>query len=212
MADINSDRILALAGIFQAAGLVQEVACKNTVEQSAFNTSIHSVFKINADSVEEIYGGTSGLKYGLDMIARLFNKNNKKADMEITRYVISMMVLERKLIKNSAMLEAISVGIEKAEAQSEHFGSHTHENIIASLADLYSNTISTLSPRIMVSGEHGYLENPDNANKVRTLLLAGIRSTVLWRQKGGGRLQLIFGRNKILKITENLLSQIPVLH
>ncbi|MDH5436347.1 MAG: high frequency lysogenization protein HflD [Gammaproteobacteria bacterium] len=212
MTEADPDCIIALAGIFQAAGLVQEVACKNTVEQSAFNTSIHSIFKLNADSVEDIYGGISGLKYGLDMLAKLFNKNNKQTDMEITRYVISIMVLERKLIKNPAMLEKIRVGIEKAEAQSEHFNSHTHENIIASLADVYSNTISTLSPRIMVSGDHGYLDSPDNANKVRALLLAGIRSTVLWRQKGGGRLQLILGRNKILKTTEGLLANMPVLH
>ena len=78
MADSNPERILALAGLFQAAGLVQEVACKSTADQSAFNTSIHSIFKINADSVEEIYGGISGLKYGLEIIVKLFDKNNKK--------------------------------------------------------------------------------------------------------------------------------------
>jgi high frequency lysogenization protein len=40
---------------------------------------------------------------------------------------------------------------------------------------------------------------------VRTLLLAGLRSAVLWRQLGGGRFDLMFGRKKIMREAEALL-------
>ncbi|MEK9134155.1 MAG: DUF489 family protein, partial [Pseudomonadota bacterium] len=60
-----------------------------------------------------------------------------------------------------------------------------------------SQTISTLTPRIMVNGEHGHLSNPLIAAKVRAALFAGIRSAFLWRQLGGNRWQLLFNRAKI---------------
>jgi high frequency lysogenization protein len=58
----------------------------------------------------------------------------------------------------------------------------------------------------MVSGENSYLESPDMANKVRALLLAGIRAAVLWRQCGGSRWQLLFKRRAIIKAAETLLA------
>ncbi len=44
--------------------------------------------------------------------------------------------------------------------------------------------------------------------KIRALLLAGIRSSVLWRQMGGSRLQFIFSRQKIKKTAEKLLLRL----
>jgi len=114
------------------------------------------------------------------------------------------MHLERKLAKKPDMLKTIAQGIEKAREQARHFSS-THENVVANLADLYVNTISTLPPRIIVNGEHGYLSDPENANKVRALLLAAIRSAVLWRQCGGMRLQLLLNRRKIIEEAEKIL-------
>jgi high frequency lysogenization protein len=44
--------------------------------------------------------------------------------------------------------------------------------------------------------------------KVRALLLAGIRAAVLWRQVGGSRLQILFSRAKIKAAAEKILQQI----
>lgn len=43
-----------------------------------------------------------------------------------------------------------------------------------------------------------HLQDSRNADKVRALLLAGIRSAMLWRQLGGRRWQLLFSRRKLL--------------
>ena len=58
----------------------------------------------------------------------------------------------------------------------------------------------------MVKGEPPHLQNPDNINKIRALLLAGIRSAMLWRQVGGLRRHIIFNRRKLLTITHRLLA------
>jgi high frequency lysogenization protein len=55
-----------------------------------------------------------------------------------------------------------------------------------------------------VQGEPTFLQQSDNVNKIRALLLAGIRAAVLWRQKGGRRWQFIFQSNKILETAVNL--------
>ena len=111
------------------------------------------------------------------------------------RYVISLLHLERKLSRQHQMLDKIATGIEKAQAQSVHF-STTHSNVIANLAGLYQETVSTLTPRIIVSGAQGHLTVTENAEQVRALLLAGIRAAILWRQCGGKRRKLLFSRKE----------------
>ena len=81
-----------------------------------------------------------------------------------------------------------------------------HPLLVEKLAELYSRTISTLTPRIMVSGEHGHLANPAIAARVRAALLAGIRSAVLWRQLGGRRWQLLLRRGRIARAAADLLT------
>ena len=78
----------------------------------------------------------------------------------------------------------------------------------ARLAELYANTISTLGPRIMIRGDQNHLTNTENAAKMRTLLLAGIRAALLWNQAGGTRWKLLFERGKMQREADSLLKRI----
>ncbi len=84
----------------------------------------------------------------------------------------------------------------------------THENVIAGLADIYTDTISTFSFRIQVMGEYQFLQQTRIANQIRTLLFAGVRSAVLWRQLGGNRLKAIYQRTAILETARSLHKEI----
>jgi high frequency lysogenization protein len=209
----NRDKTLALAGIFQAARLVQQIARRGMVDQEVFATSIESIFKIDASTPEDVYGGVQNVLSGCKtLLAQLGGGDatnpGQTKDIEVTKYTINIMVLERKLMKQPELLKRITDGIEKARAQVEHF-STTHDNVIASLADVYSETISTLRPRVMVNGEHNHLSNPDNASKIRALLLAAIRSAVLWDQCGGSRWQIMFNRKVFIAEAENIIRENP---
>jgi len=201
--DIHRDRVLALAGMFQATSLVSQVARNGLVDTAPYTASIQSILAIDAESVEAIYGGLAGLEQGLRILGSEFGRQAPARGTDITRYVINLMHLERKLVRRPALLKAIREGIEAANTQAEHF-SVTHTNVIARLADVYTRTVSTLGPRIMVRGEPVYLNNPDNANRIRALLLAGIRSAVLWRQRGGTRLNLLTSRRRIVATAQEL--------
>lgn len=211
MISTDTDRTLALAGITQAAHLVQQVAKRGSVnDPAAFETSIASIFKIDAESAEAIYGGSAGVTAGLKLLRAQLTKQSATRDLELTKYFIAILYLERQLTKRPAMLDKIAEGVEKARAQAQYFSSEDaaiHASVIAGLAGIYSDTISTFTPRIVVNGEQRFLDNPDNANKIRALLLAAIRSAVLWRQCGGGRLQLLFARGVTLRAIEDILKK-----
>ncbi|RJQ47350.1 MAG: lysogenization regulator HflD [Gammaproteobacteria bacterium] len=192
------DIVLALAGIAQACALVQQVARKNSADSVALEVSLESLFKINADNTEAIYGSAADVRPGLKAVQEQLGGSRAPANLELMRYAANVMQLERALAKNPRMLERIRTGIEGAQEKRQALGA-AHPDVIAHLAQIYSETISTLTPRIIVQGEQGYLSNPDNANKVRALLLAAIRSAVLWRQVGGRRWQLLFARGALAR-------------
>ncbi|MCX7088089.1 MAG: high frequency lysogenization protein HflD [Methylococcales bacterium] len=201
-----TNQTIALAGIAQAAALAQQLAVTGRADPEALQSSVGSILKINADNVIDVFGDLSGLKLGLTELANQLT-GTKIANPEQARYAASLVFLEKKLSNQPAMLNTISIGIEKAQSQSEQFGL-LHENVLANLGDLYHSTLSTLQPRIMINGDEVYLSRPDVVNKVRTVLLAGIRATLLWRQCGGSRWKFIFFRKKLQAEIQHLLAQI----
>jgi len=201
------DRILSLAGIFQVAVMVQILAKTGRTREPYFTASIESLFKIDSCDVPDVYGGIPNLKLGLEAIIALFSQTKEPKDAEIARYVLSLLHLERKLDKDPKKQKRIQEGVRRAQIQSTHF-STTHDNVMANLASLYTDTLSTFRFRIYVSGEPVYLNQTVIINKVRALLFAGIRSSVLWRQMGGRRWQFLISRRSILETAKALLTQI----
>ncbi len=213
-----TDRTIALAGIFQATQLVQNIANTGSADEQDVETCILSIFRTDIDKPIDIFDGTEKLHMGLrKLIEQLGGRDtndtndtntqsSQNKDLHVTKYAAGVMVLEKRLKRDADMLAKIADGIEHARKQMEHF-SLLHDNVIANLADTYAQTISHLKPRIMVQGEHIYISNPNNANRIRTLLLAAIRATVLWRQCGGTRWQLLFQRRTIVDEARQLLKE-----
>ena len=201
-----TNQTIALAGIAQAAALVQQFATKGSCDPVALETSIASVLKIDSDSVIDVYGSLSGLSLGLTQLD-IQMTGYKIVNPEQARYSASLVFLENQLSQHKNLLKIIQTGLIKAQSQSEHFGL-MHENVFANLGEVYQNTISTLQPRIMVNGEQNYLSRNEVANKIRACLLAGIRSAILWRQCGGTRWKFLFYRKKIQAELQILLKQI----
>ena len=204
----STEPVIALAGVFQAAALVRDLAREGGVEREPFEASILSIFQIDAPSAEAVFGELGALTYGFRVLCRQLGTDNAIRDSELTRYGIGLLHLERKLVKRRDLLERIRSEVLTAADRAQYF-SPTHENVIAKLADIYQATVSTLQPRIMVSGEREYLDNANNANRVRALLLGGIRAAVLWRQVGGSRWNLIFSRAQIVSAAESILREVP---
>lgn len=197
-------RVLALAGVFQAAALVRTTATQGAPRGGAVDTCLASIFTLDADSVEAVYGERPQLGEGLSALRRqLAPRSGEQRDVEVMRYALSLLTLERKVVAREATLTGLREGIEAAGEAVRHFGL-THENTVARLGELYQQTISQVAPRIMVRGDPDVLSNPHHAALIRALLLAGIRSAVLWRQIGGSRWQMVLSRGRIATTAERL--------
>lgn len=203
--DNFESRTIALAGVFRAAALVNILANEGTISDGDLLVSVESIFETDPSEAIQVFGNTQNLSIGFNTMLNQFGNEAINRDIDIARYVVNMLFLERRLIKNPKMLDTLSTGVELASRQAEHF-SPSHENVIANLADLYSRTISELGPRIMVNGEQHHLTNTTISNKIRAVLLSGIRSAVLWQQLGGRRWHILFNRRRYMKTAQDFLE------
>ena len=201
------NRALALAAIFQTASLVKDLAWRGHCDDHEFEIMIGSLFAFDVETPAEIYRGEANLRTGLERIEVQLKSGGKPPDMELTRYGIGLIFLERKLQARPDMLQALGEGLKAAERQVEYFNL-AHESVIARLAEVYQDTISRLGPRIIVQGEQTHLSNPNVAARIRATLLAGIRAAVLWRQAGGSRWKLLFGRKRLIQEARDQLHRL----
>ena len=198
------ERVIALGGLFLATTQVDQIARNGMVDQASFETSIRSLFIESPEETMDVYGTPRMLNPGLQSLIKHLQGERKDTDLQVIRYSLALLQLERRLSKGNNMAK-IGEGIEQAQRQVEHF-SICHSAVIAKLAGIYSEVVSPISPRIIVKGSDGHLQNPENANKIRALLLAGLRAAVLWRQCGGSRWRLLFQRKRYIQSAQLMLK------
>ncbi|MDY0925448.1 MULTISPECIES: high frequency lysogenization protein HflD [Pantoea] len=200
---------LALAGVCQAAHVVQQLAQQGHCNNAALNVSLRSLIDLNPGSTLAVFGNDeANLKVGLETLMAVLNSSNRQgASAELTRYTLSMMVLERKLHGNKAAMNTLAQRIGQLDRQLAHYELES-DTITSAMAGIYVDVISPLGPRIQVTGSPQVLQNSQVQSKVRAALLAGIRSAVLWQQVGGGRLQLMFSRQRLLSEAKTILSRL----
>nr|WP_235956153.1 high frequency lysogenization protein HflD [Grimontia sedimenti] len=198
------DRTIAFAGICQSVKLVQEIARKGSCDYDALSASLNSIILTNPSSTLEVFGNEENLTIGLNTLIN--ELDNSPGGSELTRYLINLLALERKLSGRRDSLAQLSDRIETVQRQVQHF-ELLDDQMISNLASIYLDTISPLGPRIQVTGNPAQLQQTGVQHKVRALLLAGIRGAVLWRQVGGKRRHLIFGRKQMIEQAKIILAR-----
>lgn len=201
------DRTIALAGVFQVATLVHQIAHRGTCEQTAMESSLQSLFVTNPRSTVEVFGDFFGVRLGLREMGEVLDRQTNHKDIEILRYALNLVHLSGKLRRHRDMLDLIGKRLDQARHTADHFGC-MHSNTLSNLASVYLDSISTFSLRIQVTGNPSHLRVDSNAIKIRALLLAGIRSAILWHQTGGRRWQLIFGRQRYIQSARRLSADL----
>jgi high frequency lysogenization protein len=196
-------QVIALAGVAQAARLVDQISKTGSYPLEFLAPSIHSLFAFDADSVEDVFGGISGVKLGLNNLSSLLASRQVDENRDLVRYVFAMLYLERRFAADPAMMSVVHTRLEHTSFRAEHFANHIHD-ICHGVSGVYQDTLSKLKFRIKVSGSAQHLQNQKNADMIRALLLAGIRSAFLWRQLGGRRWKLLLQRKQLLRASQQL--------
>ncbi|ABS08609.1 high frequency lysogenization protein HflD [Shewanella sp. SP2S2-4] len=198
------NRTMAFAGILQAIAQVQHLARHGELDNAELAASLNTILVTNPDNTADVYQDKIVLQKGYKLILNQLGDSSQK-DVEITRYLVGVLALERKLVRSNSGLGMLAERINQVNRQLHHFAI-TDEQVIANLASIYSDIISNLGPKIQISGNPVCLQRPIVQQKIRALLLAAMRSAVLWRQLGGKRRHLVFARKAIVDTAKKSLT------
>ena len=190
------DRVLALAGLAQALRQVRRIAETGQADASILATCLDSVFRIDADSPEAVYGDAAALRPGMRLLRDYFSSQG--SDALLPRLALSVLQLERRFVADQDMAEQVRQGIVALQPLAGNVGV-AHPEVLAGLCRLYADTVSQLRPRVMVQGNPHYLAQADVVAEIRAVLLASLRSAVLWRQMGGSMWDFLLRRQQMLR-------------
>lgn len=205
--------IIALAAVAQCATLVDILATKGSVDAVDLAVSINPLLVVDPDTFSDIYPNVVDLARGLRALTTMFSNDRSGDKSEVVRYTLGLLQLRSILMQNDKMQAQIRSsldGIEplvvpfSAQISAAEESSFNRDRTIDQIANLYRDTISTLSYRIQVQGKSNYLKDERVAKQIRALLLAGIRAAVLWHQVGGRRWRLLFYRSRIQQTADGI--------
>lgn len=200
----DRERTLALAGTFQSARLVRNLAHRGHADEQVMEASIGSLFAFSPESTEVVFGNLAGVRLGLLTLLEQIESPTSR-DLEITRYVIGLLHHGDKLRRDKKRLAGLGSDLKRVEDKKIHFDLQDFP-LHAQLAHLYQHYISPVPPPILIKGDPLYLQNPRITDDIRACLLAGLRAVVLWRQCGGKRWQLLLGRRRLAELARSLLQ------
>lgn len=192
----DANRTLALAGIFQAAHLVNQIAFNGQLDENAYQTSLRSIFILDAPDVPSIFNGPNGVRIGLAYVMRYGTKKPPFQETILIRYILHITELAKKVLKHPELFQHLQRRLQPIISQASHLGL-TNDIVIRELATLYRQVFLGRQLQIPVRGKLDSLKKAIVVDNIYAVLVAGIRAAVLWYQVGGNRWQFFFSRRKL---------------
>jgi len=212
MTDIKSETI-ALAALFQCCTQIQRLASTGYYDEQAVACVIRSILVTDPETIEDIYE-PSKLIVGFKQLVDSFGRSDitkTATTIEVTKMALKLISLSHNIEKNTKIFNRLSDEIDslKKAITTEHPDFYeaginvvNDPNNMHLFGSLYQSIISPNFSKLLIYGEERHLRIPENQEKIRALLLAGIRSVILWRQVGGRRRYLVFRRKAILEYAQ----------
>lgn len=199
-------RVIALAAAAQCLAAVKQIAREGSLrDNSQVQRLLTNVLDLNPTSLEQLYPDHNELRWGLETLLLQIGPTQHK-DIEITRYMVALMAIERRLNKRPDQLTKLAERLQQVQRQRDDF-KFAQDTIVAGMAGVYSDLISPLTKPIKITGKPEHLKQITVQNQIRALLLAALRNIVLWRQQGGQRRQFVFSRQRMVGTAQQLLRQ-----
>ena len=208
---VIEQRTLALAGVAQAARIVDLAAKTGSWPTPFVEASIHSLFCFEPEAVDAVFGTQQGIRLGLEQLSACLSLSQDESAAQTLRYTLAMLQLEKRFAKRDDLLSIVHARLKHAAYSADNFSNNIN-TINSNIAAIYQDTLSTLPYRIKVTGSAQHLNSPHVADLVRALLLCGVRAAFLWRQLGGSRLRLMLSRGEIRDTAARLARDVSALH
>jgi len=190
-------RTLALAGLVQSSGLALQIAQKGLSSQDALVAVRESLFQFDANSPFDIYQQGDGLRLGKQTLARLLGEPGRE-DQAIIALAYQVLSLAKRFNRSASTQRQVGAdlhsGLEAVQLLDDPAARAA--TLDQRCALIYQSQIRPLGRQIIIRGEPGHLNRTENADRIRMLLLAGVRAGVLFYQMKGARWQLMFHKQK----------------
>lgn len=211
MSNIHRQKVLALAAIFQAAALADQLARRGSANTQDTKALLDSLIIFDTDNPEAIYGTPQQLLTGLKSLegclsVNRLDDNNQYANQ--LHYALGMIQLEKQLSASNKMLDTLRQRLEQIQKQLVLFDNDIMvQAVINNFAGIYVDTIGTFKFRLQIKGKEQTLQTVGVPEQIRAVLLAGIRAAWLWRRLGGRRWHLLFTRSAIMDELRLLIKE-----
>jgi len=207
----KEQQTLALAGVAQAARIVDLAAKTGSWPTPFVEASVHSLFCFDPNEVEEVFGTIQGVRLGLEQLSTCLRLSQDPAAADTLRYMLAILQLEKRFARRDDLLSIVHSRLKHTAYKAENF-SNDIISLSSNISSIYQDTLSGLPYRIKVTGSAQHLNNPRVADIVRTALLCGVRAAFLWRQLGGSRFKLMLSRGSIASTAGRLAMEVGTVH
>lgn len=95
------NRTIALGALFQCTEGVRQLAYEGKVDSGLYRTALYSLCTENNDDIIDIFEGLNNLDKGFRVLTfqlggEALSPNGDKKNMEVTRYCINLLQLQKK--------------------------------------------------------------------------------------------------------------------
>jgi high frequency lysogenization protein len=207
LSDRSRKQAIALAALLQAAWLADEMAREGKADATATEVLFASIFEFDVAPTSSIYGSPNNLKIGLGILSdALRGQHTQPSYRNIMRYAMNLITIEKEFRRKPDMQKVIRNRLSHAAFHRDNFANELSA-VSRTLAGIYQDTLSTFKLRIQVTGNYQHLQNTAVADRIRALLLCGMRAAWEWREQDGRRWDFFLSRQRLLKACQQLLEE-----
>ena len=196
-------QLYSLAALYQSCNAISRIAWEGKYEEKEFLPLIKSILDVDSDDPLAIYQKPTSLKSGFEFLKKQVVDDIFTRSSETRRYISSIKDLVKRINTSSIIDEQFKKRIDRLNET--EYEKNTDDTVLE-IGQLYKDTFSKLEPRIVISGDNQYLKEDLNAARIRTALMAAIRSVYLWKSCNGSNFKFFLFRKRYIKRIREIIE------
>ena len=196
-------QLYSLAALYQSCNAISRIAWEGQYDEKEFLPLIKSILDVDSDDPLTIYQQPISLKSGFEFLKKQVVDDIFTRSSETRRYISSIKDLVKRINTSNIIDEQFRKRIDRIN---ENEYEKNTDNIVLEIGQLYKDTFSQLEPRIVISGDNQYLKQDLNAARIRTALMAAIRSVYLWKSCNGSDLKFFLFKKKYINRIREIIE------
>lgn len=197
---------MCLAATLQCCISIQRLARHGATDENMLTRMVATVLDFSTVEPEKLYGGAQTLKTGLKFIQDSGPGQMDSDRVEVLSLTNAVQQIQKVLV-NTPVIQN-SLGEKLNYLHSQELGFPYSNDSWEKFNQIYIKTLGTLEPKIIVKGEQNWLQNPLTVAKIRSGLLAAVRSAYFWNSLGGKRWHLLLLRKQYINNARTLLTNL----